>query len=196
MGRVLESIDDNLSNWISQQHLYFVGTAPNGPDGHVNISPKGSIETFAVLGEQSVAYLDFVGSGIETIAHLRENGRIVVMFCSFPGPPKIVRLHGRGRVVFPSEPEFSQISDRFTVDPDIADLVRSAIVIDVERISDSCGFGVPLMSYKAPRNSMQRWAETKHEKFGPSWMADYMTAKNAKSIDGLPGLLISDPSHD
>src|ERR687886_460226 len=106
MGRTYDELDDRLRDWIARQPMYFVGTAPLAGDGHVNVSPKGPIGTLRVLRPRRVAYLDLVGSGAETIAHLRENGRIVVMLCAFAGPPRIVRLHGRGRCVAPPDPEF------------------------------------------------------------------------------------------
>src|SRR6266516_6292920 len=118
--------------------MFFVGTAPLGAEGHVNVSPKGMAGTLAVLGDRRVAYLDYFGSGAETIAHLRENGRIVIMFCAFDGPPKIVRLHGRGRVVLPSSDQFSRLRKEFSKDREKA--VRSIIVVDVDRIADSCGY--------------------------------------------------------
>src|SRR5580692_5729207 len=112
MAKVFEAIDSHLQHWISEQQLFFVGTAPLAADGHVNLSPKGPIETLRVLDERTVAYLDMIGSGAETIAHLRENGRIVIMFCAFQGPPRIVRLHGRGTVVAAAEPGFDQLHAR------------------------------------------------------------------------------------
>src|ERR671921_146836 len=109
MGKVFDAIDDKLAAWIARQRLFFVGTAPSGADGHVNVSPKGPIESLRILDEHTVAYLDIVGSGAETIAHLRDNGRIVVMLCAFQGPPRILRLHGRGEVVLPGETRFDEL---------------------------------------------------------------------------------------
>src|SRR3954467_9463046 len=109
MGRTYDGIDERLAAWIARQPLFFVGSAPSGEDGHVNVSPKGPIGTLRVLDEHTVAYLDIVGSGAETIAHVRENGRIVVMLCAFDGPPRILRLHGSGRVVLPDDPEFEPL---------------------------------------------------------------------------------------
>ena len=106
MGKVYDSIDDKLAAWIGRQRLFFVGTAPSGTGGHVNVSPKGPMDSLRILDPHTIAYLDVIGSGAETIAHLRDNGRIVVMLCAFAGPPRIVRLHGRGEVLYPSHPEF------------------------------------------------------------------------------------------
>src|SRR4051794_14144285 len=138
MGKVFDAIDDKLAAWIGRQHMFFVGTAPSG-DGHVNVSPKGPIGSLRILDPHTVAYLDVIGSGAETIAHLRENGRIVVMLCSFDGPPRILRLHGRGEVLAPDAVDFG-------VEPP-AGTERAVIRVAVERIADSCGYGVPVMRY-------------------------------------------------
>src|ERR1700733_4197740 len=116
MGKVYERLDEKLVEFIEKQHMFFVGTAPHSPDGHLNVSPKG-LDTFRILGPNSVAYLDLTGSGIETVAHLRENGRITILFCAFEGRPLILRLHGRGRVVEPGEPERPNLIARFLEDP-------------------------------------------------------------------------------
>src|SRR3954469_5577969 len=115
MGKVFDEIDEKLAAWIGRQRMFFVGTAPSGADGHVNVSPKGPIESLRVLGPHTVAYLDVIGSGAETIAHLRDNGRIVVMLCAFDGPPRIVRLHGRGTVLLPADDEYAALYDGFDV---------------------------------------------------------------------------------
>jgi hypothetical protein len=178
MGKVFDSIDERLEAWIARQRMFFVGTAPSD-GGHVNVSPKGPIETLRVLDDRTVAYLDLVGSGAETIAHLRENGRIVIMLCAFEGGPRIVRLHGTGEVLDEDAIAFPDV--------DVLDAQqRSVIRVDVERIADSCGFGVPLMSYVGERPQSRAWAERKLAKEGPSALDDYMAAKNAVSIDGLP----------
>jgi len=187
MGRRYDTLDDKLTAWIERQPLVFVATAPLAADGHVNLSPKGARGTFRVLGPTSVAYLDFVGSGAETLAHLRENGRIVCMFCAFDGPPKILRLHGRGRAVGPDDPAFAGLLDGFQPDAATRDLTRS-VVVEVDRISDSCGFGVPLMAYAGDRDQAYRWAEQQAAKNGERWKAAYIGAKNAASIDGLPAV--------
>jgi hypothetical protein len=157
-----------------------VATAPLDPEGHVNCSPKGNRDSFAVLDERRIAYLDLTGSGIETVAHLRENGRIVVMFCAFEGPPRIVRFHGRGEAVELDDPRFAGLAARFG--PDLAS--RAVVVVEVERISDSCGYGVPLMAFREHRPNLDHWALGK----GAEGLADYRATRNAASIDGLPGL--------
>ena len=188
MGRLYETLDEGLSAWIERQPLVFVATAPLAAEGHVNLSPKGARGTFKILGPTTVAYLDFVGSGAETLAHLDENGRVVCMFCAFDGPPKIVRLHGTGRAVGPADPRFAELVERFQPDAQTRDLTRSVVVVEVERISDSCGFGVPLMTYVGDRDQAYRWAEQQAAKNGARWKAAYIGAKNAASIDGLPGV--------
>jgi hypothetical protein len=189
VGKVFDGIDDRLKDWIGRQALYFVGTAPLAGDGHVNVSPKGPIGTLRVLDESTVAYLDIVGSGAETIAHLRENGRIVVMLCAFEGPPRILRLHGRGEVVPPADPRFAGLLERARFDEPEAEQSRRAVVlVDVERIADSCGYGVPLMSYEGERPQMRAWAEKKLRVGGPEAIEAYKGQKNAVSIDGLPAL--------
>lgn len=180
MGRIYEELDDRLAGFLRRQHVFFVATAPSGDGGHVNLSPKGLDGTFAVLDPRTVAYLDLTGSGIETVAHLRENGRIVVMFCAFDGTPRIVRLHGRGEAVLAGDPRFDDLARRFPARPGI----RSVIVVALERVSDSCGYGVPLMRFESERDQLHSWAERK----GPDGVVEYQATKNAESIDGLPGL--------
>src|SRR3984885_2839292 len=140
MSKQRDNINDDLAAWLREQHLFFVATAPLSADGHVNCSPKGG-DSFRVLGPLEVAYQDYTGSGAETAAHLRENGRIVLMFCAFEGPPKIVRLHGRGRAVMPGDPEFAATRRAFGKPRDLG--LRAIIVVEVDRVSDSCGFSVP-----------------------------------------------------
>jgi hypothetical protein len=192
VGQLYERIDDGLAGWIGRQRLYFVGTAPLDADGHVNISPKGSMDTFRILGPTTVAYLDLMGSGIETAAHLRENGRIVVMFCAFEGPPKIVRLHGTGEVVEPSDPRFDGLLAHFDPDDDLRAVMRAIVQIEVTRISDSCGFVVPRMDYVGERDQLFRWGEAKQRKDGDSWKRAYQQANHRTSIDGLPALDLPD----
>ncbi|GID32830.1 pyridoxamine 5'-phosphate oxidase family protein [Paractinoplanes brasiliensis] len=179
--KVHERIDGRLRSFIEAQPMFFVATAPNGPGGHVNVSPKGMAGTFLVLDELRVAYLDYHGSGAETTAHLHENGRITVMFCSFQGAPNIVRLHGRGRSVPLTDPEFPAMLALFPTPPDTHG-VRSVIDIAVERVSDSCGYSVPLMSYEGDRDVLLRWTERRSE----ADLAEYRRKKNETSIDGLP----------
>lgn len=180
MGSVLDGIDDSLGTWLHEQPLFFVATAPLDASQHINLSPKGLRGTFTVLHDRAVAYLDLTGSGVETIAHLRENGRIVLMFCAFSGRPRIVRIHGTGRVVTSPEPEFDELVHHFSQHPG----VRSVIVVEVTRVSDSCGYGVPEMSYQGDRTVLDLSAK----KRGPEGVAEYQRTMNAHSIDGLPGL--------
>lgn len=179
--KVHDGISGRLREFIEAQRMFFVATAPSGDGGHVNVSPKGMGGTFVVLGEHRVAYLDYHGSGAETIAHLRENGRITVMFCAFEGPPNIVRLHGAGRAVTVDETEFGELRGLFPAPPDTHG-VRSVIVVEVERVSDSCGYSVPLMSYAGDRDLLIR----AHERRTEDDLAEYRRVKNAVSIDGKP----------
>jgi predicted pyridoxine 5'-phosphate oxidase superfamily flavin-nucleotide-binding protein len=185
MGKVFDAIDDHLRDWIARQPVFFVGTAPLAGDGHVNVSPKGPGGTFRVLGPRRVAYLDIVGSGAETIAHLRENGRIVVMFCAFEGPPRIVRLHGRGSVVPVGDPSLAGVAFDAAPRPEAR---RSVVVVDVTRIADSCGYGVPLMRHEGERPHQALWADKKLRTGGPEAIERYKAEKNALSVDGLPAL--------
>ncbi len=187
MGRTYEEIDQHLGNWIARQPLFFVATAPAGADGHVNVSPKGPIGSFRVLEPRRVAYLDVIGSGAETIAHLRENGRIVIMFCAFEGPPKILRLHGRGVVHAPGATRFDELVDEF--EPPAHEETRRTIVeVEVTRIADSCGYGVPLMHYEGRRPHLDAWAAKKLRVGGEQALVDYKREKNSRSIDQLPAL--------
>ena len=182
MGKIFDEITGKLATWIEAQSLFFVGTAPLAGDGHVNVSPKGDLRWFRIIGSRQVAYLDFVGSGAETIAHLRENGRIVVMFCAFEGPPRIVRLHGTGSVLLPGEDGFDDLLAAFDP-PEHA--LRSLIRIDVDRISDSCGYSVPLMRFDGRRSQYDDWVDSKVRTTG---LDAYVAEKNAESIDGLPAI--------
>lgn len=179
MGAARERIDPATKEFIERQLVFFVASAPLDASGRVNLSPKG-LDTFRVFGEREVAYLDYVGSGAETIAHLRENGRITVMFCAFEGPPKIVRLHGRGEVVEPGDPSFDELRARFPAGTE----ARAVIRVAVERVSTSCGFGVPLMAPEGPRDRIPEWSERK----GHEGLEAYQREKNARSLDGLPAL--------
>jgi Pyridoxamine 5'-phosphate oxidase len=187
MGRVYEQIDEHLRDWIARQSLFFVGSAPAALDGHVNVSPKGPIGTLLVLGPRSVAYLNLVGSGAETIAHLRENGRIVIVLCAFDGPPRIVRLHGRGKVLNPTDLGFAELIDHFE-QPQHPEARRAIVLVELTRIADSCGYGVPLMSYKGRRPHMAAWATKKLGVGAPEAITEYQREKNATSIDGLPAV--------
>jgi predicted pyridoxine 5'-phosphate oxidase superfamily flavin-nucleotide-binding protein len=189
MGREYEVIDDHWRGWIARQPLFFVGSAPLADEGHVNVSPKGPGGTLRVLDERTVAYLDVIGSGAETIAHLRENGRIVVMFCAFEGPPKILRLHGRGEVVTPDDPRFDELLARCDFDElGPPEARRAVVVVHVNRIADSCGYGVPLMSYEGERPHHDAWAQKKLRARGPDALLDYQREKNSNSLDGLPAV--------
>jgi hypothetical protein len=181
MAKVFSQIDEAMAAWIGQQHLFFVSTAPLQADGLINCSPKG-LNTFRILGPQQVAYLDLTGSGVETIAHLRENGRIVVMFCALEGAPKIVRFHGQGEVLEPHQPAFSTLRPLFPELPG----VRSIILVNVQRISDSCGFGVPRYAYQAERDALPQYAEQQ----GVEGMQLYRVKNNAHSLNGLPGVTL------
>jgi hypothetical protein len=178
MGKLFDAIDDRLAAWIAAQHVFFVATAPRD-GGHVNLSPKG-LDTFAVLAPRSVAYLDVVGSGAETIAHLRENGRITLMFCAFEGLPRIVRLYGRGEALEPGDADFAALAARFPPQPS----TRAVIRVALDRIADSCGYGVPLLEYQGERSQIADWAERK----GTDGLRRYQLERNRASVDGLPAL--------
>ena len=179
MSKVLESIDPRLARFLLAQPVFFVGTAPLAEAGRVNVSPKGMAGTFAVLGPLHVAYLDYIGSGAETIAHLRENGRIVLMFCAFDGAPNIVRLHGQGRVVLVTDPEFAELRRAFPKERELGQ--RSIVVVEVDRVSDSCGYAVPLMDLREDRDLLDRHAERRDAEY----FETYWRTRNATSIDGL-----------
>jgi hypothetical protein len=188
VGKVFDGIDEQQRGWIAQQPLFFVGSAPLDGEGHVNVSPKGPIGTLRVLDDHTVAYLDMVGSGAETVAHLRENGRIVVMLCAFEGPPRILRLHGRGEVIPAGDARFDGLYERagFDAPHDVEAARRAIVLVAVKRIADSCGYGVPLMSYEGERPHMEAWAEKKIRVGGAEEIDAYVARKNAESIDGLP----------
>ena len=179
MGKIFDELDDRLIEFIARQHMFFVATAPAGPEGHVNLSPKGP-DSLRVLGPKQVAYQDLIGSGAETIAHLRQNGRITIMFCAFEGPAKILRLYGQGRTFEPGSAEFEAIADQFPSRMNC----RSIIKIEVERIADSCGYGIPFYDLKSRRDALAQWAEN----MGPDRLETFKEEYNARSIDGLPAL--------
>src|SRR5215208_4363776 len=189
MGKVYERIEDHQKEWIARQAMFFVGSAPLAGDGHVNVSPKGPIGSLAVLDDHTVAYLDVNGSGNETIAHLRENGRIVIMLCAFDGPPRILRLHGTGTVHRPGDPEFDALLERCRFDePSLPEARRAVIVVDVARAADSCGYGVPLMSYAGERPHSRLSAEKRVRTRGPDAYREYEERHNLTSVDGLPAV--------
>jgi hypothetical protein len=179
MGRVHDGIDTELQGFLERQPMFFVATSPLAADGHVNVSPKGLDGTFAVLGSRRVAYLDLTGSGIETVAHLRENARITLMFCAFDGPARIVRLFGRGTVATRDDPDFDALAARFVPLPG----ARSVISVEVDRVADSCGYGVPRMAFVEQRDRLLTWADSR----GDAGLDEYRAERNRESIDGLPG---------
>lgn len=176
MGKVHQSITPPVANWIRCQQMFTVATAPLAADGHVNVSPKG-LDTLRILDEMTVAYLDLTGSGAETIAHVRENERITLMWQAFDGPPRIVRVHGRGEVLEPDDP---RVAGLFEALPG----ARAVIVVHADRVSDSCGYSVPLYTYEGQRSKLIEWAED----HTPDELHEYRAAKNATSIDGLPAV--------
>jgi len=177
MGKVYERIDDGLAAFMAAQPMFFVASAP-AVGGHVNVSPKGYADTFTVLGPNHVAYLDLTGSGAETIAHLRQNGRLTVMFCSFDAKPRILRLYGTGRAALPGDEGWADLLARFGEHPG----ARSVVVLSVERIADSCGFAVPRMSLDGDRPVL----DDAHRTRGPEYLREYRATRNVVSIDGLP----------
>lgn len=187
MSRVYPEITPELARWIARQPLFFVATAALAGDGTVNVSPKGPIGSLRVLAPTEVAYLDIVGSGAETAAHLQENGRITVMLCAFDGPPKILRLQGRGTVVWAEDAGFDDLRLRCAFEEPAVEATRRAIVrVDVTRVADACGYGVPLMDHRAVRDHGERWARNRIARGGDEAIAAYKRGKNRVSIDGLP----------
>jgi Pyridoxamine 5'-phosphate oxidase len=180
MAQTFEKISEKLATFLMAQPVFFVATAPLSPDGHINCSPKGNVDAFRVLGPRTVVYRDLNGSGVETISHLRENGRVVLMFCAFEGPPRIVRLQGRGRAVFDQDADFDHLGHEFGG----AAHTRCFVLVDVDRVSDSCGYGVPLMTFERHRDKLEPWAE----KMGEDGLARYRSSHNRLSVDGLPGV--------
>jgi hypothetical protein len=179
MGKVFDGIDAKLASWISAQPMWFIATAPLAPDGKVNVSPRGH-DTFSILGSHRVGWVDYTGSGVETIAHLRENGRICVMFAAFNRRPRIVRLHGTGTVALPGDAAYNEVTTLHPEHPS----TRAVVVVDVNRVSDSCGYGVPVMDLVEERDLLRLGAE----KRGQQGLRDYRALHNRTSIDGLPGL--------
>jgi hypothetical protein len=188
VAKLFEQIDDTLRAFIEAQPMFFVATAPSGDGGHVNLSPKGGANLFRVTGPHGFAYVDLMGSGIETIAHLRENGRIVVMFCAFEGPPKIVRLHGLGRPVQQRDEGFGELLASFDLSDAQRPAVRSVVTVEVSRVADSCGFVVPRMDYVGERDQLYRFADNRIRKLGSEAVLEYVSENNAQSLDGLAGL--------
>ncbi len=177
MGKFSDAIQPAHQAFIEKQHLFFVATAPLSDQGHINLSPKGR-DTFKTLSPHEVAYMDFIGSGNETSAHISENGRITFMFCAFDGPPLILRLYGRAKVILPHADLWPQYAAHFELYPG----TRQIIAADIDLVQTSCGFGVPLYTYEGERDIMLEWADKK----GEQGLADYIREKNLISIDGLP----------
>ena len=207
MAAVYTELDDRLIKFITSQPLFFVATAPcldeSGMGGHVNVSPKGYRDTFAILDPLTVAYLDLTGSGAETIAHLRQNGRITIMFCSFDRAPKILRLYGTGRVIVPEDPSWPEFAAWFPAQDELGAGAgagagggaglgvgmdrgnhRAIIVTSIDRIADACGYAVPVMDLVEERDVLTRWAERRSAED----LVDYRIKHNSVSIDGLPAL--------
>ena len=178
MGKIAAELDQEMVDWIGRQKIFFVASAPLAESGHINLSPKGG-DTLRVLSPNVVVYQDFTGSGIETMAHIRENGRLVIMFCAFEGAPQIIRLYGQGEVVTPKHKDFADLAQLF---PQKAG-VRSYIRLKADRVTSSCGFGVPFYSYVGERDVLDKWCVQK----GPEALEEYRQMKNRQSIDGLPG---------
>ena len=174
MGKAQLLIDEPAKQFIEKQTMFFVATAPLDPNGLVNLSPKG-LDSIRILAPDMIAYLDLTGSGVETVAHVKENGRLVIMFCAFEGPPKILRLHGRGRVVEANDPEFAWLIGHFNP----IEGMRAIIVMTVQRVSDSCGWAVPVLKFEKDRHQLLAWANQK----GPDGLKQYRAEKNAASLD-------------
>lgn len=174
------ALSESQIKFIRESHLYFVATSPNSPSGHINCSPRPVDWSFILDSPSEVGWFDLVGSGIETISHLKENGRIVLMFCSFGAVPLIMRLHGRGFVHEPGSAGFERLMSGCQRRLGI----RAVIKISIERVSTSCGYGVPLMDFVTHRPRMDQWVEQK----GESGLVSYRKKNNVASIDGLEGL--------
>jgi hypothetical protein len=187
VAKAFDEITDQIAGWVARQSLFFVATAPLAADGHVNVSPKGPIGSLRILGRHSLAFLDISGSGAETIAHVRENGRIVIMLCAFEGPPRIVRFHGTGTVLRWDEPGFAEAAAPFA-NLSIDEARRALITVDVTRVSDSCGYGVPLMEFTGLREHHALSSAKKLRVMGAEGYEARKLTKNARSIDGLPGV--------
>ncbi|AEA26851.1 MULTISPECIES: pyridoxamine 5'-phosphate oxidase family protein [Pseudonocardia] len=185
MAKVYKGITARITDWIHEQPMFFVATAPLSDGGMVNVSVKGMRGTFRVLDDHTFAYADLTGSGAETVAHLRENGRICVMFVSFDERPDIVRLHGTGRVVLVGEPGFDEALAPFGEAAERRRLgVRAVVTVDVSRVSDSCGYAVPTMELLGERDLLDSWTDRKDD----ASMRAYREAKNTHSLDGLPAI--------
>lgn len=179
MGKTFDRLNEDLQAFIRQQHVFFIATAPDDPSGRINLSPKG-LDALRILDEHTVAYLDLIGSGIETVAHLRDNGRFTLLFCAFDGSPKILRLQGMGRAFEKGDEGFGRLAPLFPDHPG----KRAVIVLEIDRIADSCGWGVPRYDYAGERTTLLDWAARTSDED----MRKAQLGYNIKSIDGLPGL--------
>jgi hypothetical protein len=181
MGKEYTEIDEGIQKWMQRQQMFFVATAPSAADGLVNCSPKG-LDSLRVIGPRSLAYADTGGSGIETVAHLKDNGRITLMMCAFEGPPKIFRFYGHGTAVEPHDDGFDELLEQFPEMPAVRNIIR----IRVERIIDSCGYGVPLYEFRRHRDSLHNYFSKQTEED----ILAYRRKRNSESLDGLPGLAL------
>jgi hypothetical protein len=175
MSQFLPSLTPELTRFIQRQHMFFTGTA--AAEGRINVSPKG-IDTFRVIDEKTVGYLDLTGSGNETAAHILASRRITIMFCAFDGAANILRLYGRGEVVRPDHVDWAKWESHFPTLPG----QRQIILLHIDNLQTSCGWGVPKMKYVEERTKLLDWASEK----GPAGVNDYQQKKNKQSIDGLP----------
>lgn len=180
MGKLFTRIESQHKDFIEKQKMFFTATAPFDAEGHVNLSPKG-LDSFRVLSDSRVMYLDINGSGNETSAHMLENGRITFMFCAFDGPPLILRLYGKGHTVLPGDASWNELIQAF----DLPIAARQIIVADIHMVQTSCGFSVPLYDYSGERDHAFKWAEKK----GAEGLEQYQAEKNRISLDGLPTAL-------
>jgi len=179
MATFYDQLEDKHLDFIAAQKMFFVASAPAGAEGHVNLSPKG-YDSFKVTGPNEVLYLDLGGSGIETLAHVKENGRITFMFCAFEGKANILRIYGRARATSFNEPGFAEKLALF----DGYDRARTIFTVAVEKVQDSCGWGVPFYDFLGERDQLKR----AHAHAEPDAWAEHRLKTNATSIDGLPGL--------
>ena len=184
MADLLDAIDDKLAQWLQAQPVFFVATAPRSDHGLVNLSPKGLAGTFSVIDDHTVAYLDLTGGENETAAHLAQNERLTLMFCSFDEKPLIVRLYGKGRTIRPQDPEWMEMHSLFPTYPG----ERQIVVLHIESVMSTCGFAVPFFEYKGDRPKLNEWAQS----MGVERLDEYRHARNENSIDGYPTYLFED----
>ncbi|CAJ1945252.1 unnamed protein product [Cylindrotheca closterium] len=186
MGKLLDSICEHDVEFMAKQKVFFVATAPLSPHHRVNVSPKAPGTSLVVLNPHKVAYLDLTGSGSETASHLSENGRITILFCHLEeGPPRLMRLHGKARILLKEEADaelLSKFPSSLTSHPGF----RAIYVMDVDRISSSCGYSMPIFSFDRYRTKLDDWTKNK----GSEGMAEYGLTKNSFSIDGIPSLAV------